>query len=84
MIHSGRLQLYSQTRLERLARDKHSSLLRKSMNYGFIVQVPGLNVVKLFGLWFKYNACIITFGLFGTTTFNTTTHHIMTLSITCH
>ena len=32
-----------QTRLERLARDKHSSLLQKSVNYGsnfFIVQAP--------------------------------------------
>jgi len=33
------------TRLERLAKDKHSSLLRKSVNYGrnfFIVQAPVL------------------------------------------
>ncbi len=33
------------TKLERLARDKHSSLLQKSVSYGrkiFIVQAPGL------------------------------------------
>ncbi len=41
--------LYS--RLERLAKDKHSCLIRKSVNYGrkfFIVHAPGLNVIKIF------------------------------------
>ena len=34
MIHSGRLQLYSQTRLERLAKDEHTRLLRTLINFG--------------------------------------------------
>jgi hypothetical protein len=36
--------------MERLALDKHSSLLQKSVNYiskSFIVQAPGANVKKL-------------------------------------
>jgi hypothetical protein len=40
-----------QTRLERLTRDKHSSLLRKFVNYdrkSFMIQTPGPNVIKLF------------------------------------
>ncbi len=43
-VASG-LSCKHQTRLERLAMDKHSSLLRKSVNYGrksFIVQPPGV------------------------------------------
>jgi hypothetical protein len=37
-------------RLERLAKDKHSSLLWKSVNYGrksFIVQASGVNIIKI-------------------------------------
>ncbi len=36
MLHSGKLALIRKhhTRLERLARDKHSSLLRKGVTYG--------------------------------------------------
>jgi hypothetical protein len=33
-LHLGRLLHYPQTRLERLARDKHTSLLRTFVNYG--------------------------------------------------
>jgi hypothetical protein len=33
MFHLGRLQPYSQTRLGKLARDKHSRLLGKFINY---------------------------------------------------
>ena len=43
--------LYYKTRLERLARDKRSSLLRKLVNYGpksFITLGPGPNVIKYF------------------------------------
>ncbi len=39
------------TRLEKLARDKHSILLRKLVNYKqkcFITSTPGANVKKLF------------------------------------
>jgi hypothetical protein len=39
------------TRLEMLARDKHSSLLRKLVNSGqksFIMLGPGLSFIKLF------------------------------------
>ena len=39
------------TETERLARDKHSSLLRKFVNYtqkSFITLAPGPNVIKLF------------------------------------
>ncbi len=39
------------TRLERLAKDKHSSLLQKSVNYGqksIITLAPGPKVIKLF------------------------------------
>ena len=39
------------TRLEKLARDKHSSLLQKSVIYrqkSFITLGPGVNVIKLF------------------------------------
>ncbi len=41
----------SWTRLEKLARDKHSVLLRKFVNYrqkSFITLTPGANVIKLF------------------------------------
>jgi hypothetical protein len=36
VLHSGRIWPYPQTstRLEKLARDKHSSLLRKAIKYG--------------------------------------------------
>ncbi len=52
VVHLGRLCLTHkhQTRLERLSRDKHSSLLRKSVIYGrkqFIVQAPGASTLKL-------------------------------------
>jgi hypothetical protein len=52
MLHSGRLLALSantKTRLERLAKDKHSRLLRKSVNYGhneFYDTVA--NVIRLF------------------------------------
>jgi hypothetical protein len=41
------LALKDYTRLERLAKDKRSSLLQKSVNYGrksFTLQAPGLKV----------------------------------------
>ncbi len=44
-VHSGRLWPEHLTWLERLAREKHSSLLRKSANYdrkSFIVQAQSL------------------------------------------
>ncbi len=51
-IHLGSsLTFKHQTRLERLAMDKHSSLLRKSVNYGqksFTTLGPGVDVIKLF------------------------------------
>ncbi len=43
------------TSLERLARDKHSSLYRKSINYrkkSFIRLATGVNVIKLFCPYF--------------------------------
>jgi hypothetical protein len=36
------------TRLERLDRDKHASLLQKLMNKSFITLRPVVNVIKLF------------------------------------
>jgi hypothetical protein len=36
------------TKLETLAKDKHSSLLQKSVNYCRIVQLLVVNVIKLF------------------------------------
>ncbi len=47
VFHSGRLRPW--TRLEGLARDKHSSLLRKAVNYGcksFIGLAPVVNLIK--------------------------------------
>ncbi len=41
------------TRLEKLARNQHSSLVQKSVNYDrkfFIGLAPGVNAVKLFGV----------------------------------
>jgi hypothetical protein len=38
--------------MERVAMDKHPSLLQKSVNYGqksFITLAPGFNLIKLFG-----------------------------------
>ncbi len=50
-IHLGSsLTSKDETSLERFARDKHSSLLRKSVNYGqksFITLGPGQNVKKI-------------------------------------
>jgi hypothetical protein len=53
VLHSGRLGLTRkhETRLLRLARDKHFSLLRNFVNYGsksFTGLAPGANVIKLF------------------------------------
>jgi hypothetical protein len=53
VLHSFRFQPYLQTLLLWLAGDKHSSLLRKSVNYGqksFITLGPGANVIKLFSI----------------------------------
>ena len=43
--------LQTLAKLERLTKDEHSSLLRKSVNYrrkSFRVQAPGPDVIKLF------------------------------------
>ncbi len=53
MLPSGKFQPYVQhmTRLEKLAKYKHSSLLRKSVNYGqksFITMDPGVNGIPFF------------------------------------
>ncbi len=50
MLHSGRLHPYPKTRLERLASEEHSSLLRKFVNYNrkkFYNIEPGTIVIKL-------------------------------------
>jgi hypothetical protein len=57
MFNLGSLQPYSEmTRLEKLARDKHSSLLQKFINYGekgFItLGSGGANIMKLFSAEF--------------------------------
>jgi hypothetical protein len=62
----------------RLARDKHSSLLRKSINYGrkkFIVQAPGQKGPQLWQYWGLYCktfytrncCCIVKARVFATT-----------------
>jgi hypothetical protein len=48
VLHLGRLRPYLQI-LERLARDKHPSLLQKSVNYGrkkFYSTGPGVSSIK--------------------------------------
>ncbi len=53
-LHSGRFWAYQQTfaKLEKLARDKHSSLLQTFVNYGRrkVLQhlAPEANIIKLF------------------------------------
>jgi hypothetical protein len=52
-LYSKALGLFHKhsTRLERLARDKHTSLLRTFANYGrksFVTLGPGQDVIKLF------------------------------------
>jgi hypothetical protein len=75
------------TGLERLAKDKHSSLLQKSVNYdckSFIVQAPVvLKKQKVFDSkndFFKFQIFhFFTFAA-GATTFSIMTLYIMTLS----
>ncbi len=61
MFHLGRLlpSPKRNTKLRRLKRDKHSSLLQKFVNYGrkkFCDVGPGVNVIKLlFPLFAKFN-----------------------------
>ncbi len=63
-----------QTKLEKHASEKHSSLLRKFVNYGqksFITLAPGLRVFGGNGPAFRK----------GKSIFDHTTHSIMTLSL---